>query len=57
MQKFFNDTQGGIKRAVWTMGFIVIIIAIILYLFIISPDLVYTVIMRLLDFVLINLGI
>ncbi len=54
---FFISEEGGVKRAIWTVGLVVLIVFIVLALFIIAPDFVYAVVYRLADFVFGNYGI
>ena len=57
MHNFWVSEKGGVKGAVWTIGLIALIVIIVLLLFILGPDIVYVVIMRLLNFVLNAFGI
>ncbi len=57
LHNFMASEEGGVKGAVWTIGLIVLIVIIVLFLFILGPDIVYVVIMRLLNFALNAFGI
>ena len=57
LQDFIKNQEGGVKGTVWTIGLVIVIVAVCLYLLIFAPDLTYAVFMRVVDFVLGNFGI
>lgn len=57
VKSFIASEKGGVKGAAWTIGLVVVIVIVVLMLFIVAPDLVFTIFYRLVDFVLGNYGI
>ncbi len=57
LQRFYKDTKGGAKGIIWTIGLVVVIVAVCLFLLIFAPDLTYAIFMRVIDFVLGSFGI